>query len=376
MSAASAAWARLRTALCTGPAAAAVPSNMCMSAASSSGCSTRDGCRPARRARCAQGPAGCAPLTGRWFSGGRSLQLTQLLPLLAAQAARAAAGAGPLPLLQQRRPAARSIAPPPIPQVCKHPYSFTPVYADNAPQHLPWHELLAALCARCARGVRLAHRVSRRQRRPPPPPPGVLARFTGGGSSMGRGAMGRGVRPGLARNAPLEAASTAPPSPRAGLKDRASALTPRAALNPPGPAAGVGRVVLLAAAGAVADVPRLAAGVPAVAQRRAAPAARALLPARRGNRLRAGGCGAGGATDCEHLDGGPPGPAAGALSRAGPPAGAGPGGLLPLQCSASSRLQPARVRLRHRSLPSAFKPPPALHPTPPHPTHRAPCCPS
>ncbi|GBF99992.1 hypothetical protein Rsub_12719 [Raphidocelis subcapitata] len=44
-------------------------------------------------------------------------------------------------------------------EVCKHPYSFTAVYAPDAPARLPPHELLLGLVRRCARGVRLAYRV-------------------------------------------------------------------------------------------------------------------------------------------------------------------------------------------------------------------------
>ena len=46
-------------------------------------------------------------------------------------------------------------------QVCKHKFSFTPVYAKDAPSTLPWHELLLGLLKRAARGIKVAHRVSR-----------------------------------------------------------------------------------------------------------------------------------------------------------------------------------------------------------------------
>jgi hypothetical protein len=45
-------------------------------------------------------------------------------------------------------------------QVCKHKFSFTPVYATNTPTTLPWYELLMGLLMRAARGFKLAHRVS------------------------------------------------------------------------------------------------------------------------------------------------------------------------------------------------------------------------
>lgn len=48
----------------------------------------------------------------------------------------------------------------PCRQVCKHRFSFTPVYAKDAPSRLPVHELLVGVVKRAARGVRLAHRVS------------------------------------------------------------------------------------------------------------------------------------------------------------------------------------------------------------------------
>lgn len=66
---------------------------------------------------------------------------------------------GPRPRLCLRK------HPPPNPfnpQVCKHPYSFTPVYAEDAPSRLPLHELAWGLVGRAAKGVRLAHRVRRR----------------------------------------------------------------------------------------------------------------------------------------------------------------------------------------------------------------------
>jgi len=44
-------------------------------------------------------------------------------------------------------------------EVCKHAYSFTPVYAEDAPARLPPHELLLGLVRRCTRGVKLAYRV-------------------------------------------------------------------------------------------------------------------------------------------------------------------------------------------------------------------------
>lgn len=45
-------------------------------------------------------------------------------------------------------------------QVCKHKFSFTPVYAKDAPSRLPWHELAVGLLKRAAAAVRVAHRVS------------------------------------------------------------------------------------------------------------------------------------------------------------------------------------------------------------------------
>jgi E3 ubiquitin-protein ligase DOA10 len=44
-------------------------------------------------------------------------------------------------------------------QVCKHKFSFTPVYASNAPSKLPWHEVLLGACKRALRGIKVAHRV-------------------------------------------------------------------------------------------------------------------------------------------------------------------------------------------------------------------------
>eukprot|EP00878_Enallax_costatus_P015653 GHUV01016398.1.p1 GENE.GHUV01016398.1~~GHUV01016398.1.p1 ORF type:complete len:583 (+),score=214.88 GHUV01016398.1:294-2042(+) len=44
-------------------------------------------------------------------------------------------------------------------EVCKHKFSFTPVYAKDAPSRLPWHELAVGLLKRAAAGVRVAHRV-------------------------------------------------------------------------------------------------------------------------------------------------------------------------------------------------------------------------
>ena len=66
--------------------------------------------------------------------------------------------------------------------MCKHPYSFTPVYAPGAPARLPPHELLWGLARRCAKGIGVAHRVRARRRctancaPPPPPPPARPAR--------------------------------------------------------------------------------------------------------------------------------------------------------------------------------------------------------
>lgn len=44
-------------------------------------------------------------------------------------------------------------------QVCKHKFSFTPVYAKDAPSRLPWHEMAVGLLKRAAAGIRVAHRV-------------------------------------------------------------------------------------------------------------------------------------------------------------------------------------------------------------------------
>jgi hypothetical protein len=48
-------------------------------------------------------------------------------------------------------------------QVCKHKFSFTPVYASNTPTTLPVYELLMGLLLRAARGFKVAHRVSWRR---------------------------------------------------------------------------------------------------------------------------------------------------------------------------------------------------------------------
>lgn len=44
-------------------------------------------------------------------------------------------------------------------EVCKHKFSFTPVYAKDAPTKLPLHELIIGLLRRAATAVRMAHRV-------------------------------------------------------------------------------------------------------------------------------------------------------------------------------------------------------------------------
>ncbi len=44
-------------------------------------------------------------------------------------------------------------------QVCKHPFSFTPVYAPDAPATLPLHELLLGLGRSVLRGCKSAVRV-------------------------------------------------------------------------------------------------------------------------------------------------------------------------------------------------------------------------
>jgi hypothetical protein len=58
------------------------------------------------------------------------------------------------------------------PQVCKHKFVFTPVYAKDAPVTLPWHELLVGMIRRAARGIKMAHRVrsSAAGGGPQPPP--------------------------------------------------------------------------------------------------------------------------------------------------------------------------------------------------------------
>lgn len=45
-------------------------------------------------------------------------------------------------------------------QVCKHKFSFTPLYAHDAPPNLPWLELAWGLGQRGAGGLRLGLRVS------------------------------------------------------------------------------------------------------------------------------------------------------------------------------------------------------------------------
>lgn len=45
------------------------------------------------------------------------------------------------------------------PQLCKHEFVFTPVYAKDAPTRLPWPELVAGLVKRAVGGVKVAHRV-------------------------------------------------------------------------------------------------------------------------------------------------------------------------------------------------------------------------
>ena len=44
-------------------------------------------------------------------------------------------------------------------KVCKHPFVFENIYAEDAPKHLPFHELLLGMCQLCARGARFAFRV-------------------------------------------------------------------------------------------------------------------------------------------------------------------------------------------------------------------------
>ncbi|KAF8073198.1 SUD1 [Scenedesmus sp. PABB004] len=44
-------------------------------------------------------------------------------------------------------------------EVCKHEFKFTPIYRDDAPLKLPWHELAAGLVKRAAAAARVAHRV-------------------------------------------------------------------------------------------------------------------------------------------------------------------------------------------------------------------------
>ena len=62
-----------------------------------------------------------------------------------------------------------------IAQVCKHKFSYTPLYAPDAPPQLPWLELVWGLGRRSFSGIRIALRVSKHACVPTAP---VLPRYT------------------------------------------------------------------------------------------------------------------------------------------------------------------------------------------------------
>lgn len=45
-------------------------------------------------------------------------------------------------------------------QVCKHPFAFSPVYADNAPARLPFQELVLGMAVKAGRGARFFVRLA------------------------------------------------------------------------------------------------------------------------------------------------------------------------------------------------------------------------